>query len=95
MAGWQLAIIWFLAGVPVGIQRPVSRSLQQRLTPNHLLGRVNIASRTFTRGIIVGSLTSGTVAAAFGVRWSFVMAGVSELIAAIMMWRALTGNDAA
>lgn len=94
VTGWQLALVWFFAGVPAGIQRPVARSLQQRLTANHLLGRVNIASRTFTRGIIiVGSLTSGTVAAVFGVRWSFVMAGVSELIAAIMMWRALTGHD--
>lgn len=95
VTGWQLALVWFFAGVPAGIQRPVARSLQQRLTPNHLLGRVNISSRTFTRGIIiVGSLTSGTVAAVFGVRWSFVMAGVSELIAAVMMWRALTGSDA-
>lgn len=94
VTGWQLALIWFFAGVPAGIQRPVSRSLQQRLTPNHLLGRVNISARTFTRGIIiVGSLAGGLVAAVFGVRWSFVMAGVCELVAAFMMWRALTDRD--
>ena len=93
-AGWQLAIIWFLGGIPTGVQRPVARSLQQRLTPNHLLGRVNISARVFTRGvIIIGALSSGAVASAFGVRWAFVMGGTVELVAALMMWRALTAVD--
>ena len=93
-AGWQLAIIWFLGGIPTGVQRPVARSLQQRLTPNHLLGRVNISARVFTRGvIIIGALSSGAVASAFGVRWAFVMGGVVELVAALMMWRALLAVD--
>jgi len=93
-AGWQLAIIWFLGGIPAGVQRPVARSLQQRLTPNHLLGRVNISARVFTRGvIIIGALSSGAVASAFGVRWAFVMGGTVEVIAALMMWRALTAVD--
>ncbi len=93
-AGWQLAIIWFLGGIPTGVQRPVARSLQQRLTPNHLLGRVNISARVFTRGvIIIGALSSGAVASAVGVRWAFVMGGVVELVAALMMWRVLTAVD--
>jgi len=93
-AGWQLPIIWFLGGIPTGVQRPVARSLQQRLTPNHLLGRVNISARVFTRGvIIIGALSSGAVASAVGVRWAFVMGGVVELVAALMMWRVLKAVD--
>lgn len=92
--GWQLVVVWFVAGIPTGVQRPVARSLQQRLTPNELLGRVNIAARVFTRGvIIIGALSSGALATAVGVRWAFVMGGVIELVAALMMWRALNTVD--
>lgn len=91
---WQLAIIWFVTGIPTGVQRPVARSIQQRLTPNHLLGRVNISARVFTRGvIIVGALSSGLVAGAVGVRWAFVMGAGAQLVAACMMWRALADVD--
>jgi MFS family permease len=94
-SGWQLAIIWFLGGVPAGVQRPVARGIQQRLTPNHLLGRVNISARTLTRGvIIVGALSSGAVASALGVRWAFVAGGMIELVAALMIWRAINTVDA-
>lgn len=94
-SGWQQAVIWFAAGIPAGAQRPVSRTLQQRLTPNHLLGRVNISARVFTRGIIiVGALTSGLVASAVGIRWAFVLGGVIELLAAVLVLRALRGIDA-
>ncbi len=90
-AGWQLAIIWFVGGIPAGVQRPVSRGLQQRLVPNHLLGRVNISARALTRGVIIlGALCSGAVASASSVRWAFVMGGLIELVAAALMWRALT-----
>ena len=93
-ASWQLAVIWFLAGVPTGVQRPVARGIQQRLTPNHLLGRVNISARTLTRGVIIaGALSSGAVASALGVRWAFVAGGGIELVAALMIWRALNHVD--
>ncbi|MFK7917533.1 MAG: MFS transporter [Ilumatobacter sp.] len=93
-AGWQLAVIWFLAGFPTGVQRPVARSLQQRLTPNDLLGRVNISARALTRGvIIIGALSSGAIASALGVRWAFAMGGAVELTAALAMWRALNAVD--
>ncbi len=86
-----LGIAWFLNGIPIGAARPISRTLQQRLTPNHLLGRVNVTSRIFTRGIIVvGSLTAGAVASIGGVRMSFVLAGLILVLAAVMMWRSLS-----
>ena len=64
--------------------------MQQRLTPNELLGRVNISARVFTRGVImVGALTWGAIAAAVGVTWSFVLGGMIEAIAALFMWHVL------
>lgn len=85
-----LAALWFVNGVPAGAQRPIARSLQQRLTPNELLGRVNVTARIFTRGVIVvGALGAGAVAAASGVRSAFVLAGLVQLVAAAMVWRAL------
>jgi len=85
-----LAALWFLNGLPAGVQRPISRSLQQRLTPNELLGRINVTSRIFTRGVIViGALVAGTVAASNGVRIAFVAAGLAQLVAAAMVWIAV------
>ena len=91
-----LAAIWFFAGLPAGVRIPVARSLQQRLTPNRLLGRVNVSARMFTRGIIViGALASGAVATSTGLRWTFVVGGAIEIIAALLMSRALrTGRSA-
>lgn len=85
-----LGAAWFLNGLPAGAQRPIARGLQQRLTPNHLLGRVNVTARIFTRGsIIVGALAAGALATATSVRWSLVAGGVLELLAAALAWRAL------
>lgn len=87
-----LAAVWFVASVPAGVRIPVARSLQQRLTPNHLLGRVNVTSRVFTRGIIVlGALGSGALATAVGLRTTFVVAGAIEVVSAALIARALTG----
>jgi MFS family permease len=91
-----LAAIWFLGGVPAGARIPIARSLQQRLTPNRLLGRVNVSARMFTRGIIVvGALASGALATSIGLRWTFVVGGAIEIVAACLMWRALRDADAA
>lgn len=86
----MVAALWFLNGIPAGVQRPVSRSLQQRLTPNHLLGRINVTSRIFTRGIIViGALAAGTLATVTSIRWAFTAGGITQLAAATTTWAAL------
>ncbi len=91
-----LAAIWFLGGLPAGARIPIARSLQQRLTPNRLLGRVNVSARMFTRGIIVvGALASGSLATSIGLRWTFVVGGAIEMIAACLMSRALRDSGAA
>ncbi len=85
-----VAALWFLNGIPAGLQRPAARSMQQRLTPNHLLGRVNATSRIFTRGIIVfGALAAGALATASNVRWSFAVGGAIEVVGAAVMWSVL------
>jgi MFS family permease len=85
-----LAGVWFLNGIPAGAQRPIAQSLQQRLTPNDLLGRVNVTARIVTRGIIViGALFAGALATRSGVRSSFAVGGLAQLAAAAMMWSAL------
>ncbi len=89
-----VAVLWFLNGVPAGLQRPVARSLQQRLTPNHLLGRVNVTVRIFTRGVIVfGALAAGALAAATNVRWSFAAGGAIQVVGAAVMWAVLARLD--
>ena len=85
-----LAVIWFLAGLPAGVRIPVARSLQQRLTPNRLLGRVNVSARMLTRGIIVaGALASGTLATFIGLRNTFLVGGAFQILSAVLMRRAL------
>jgi MFS family permease len=85
-----LAVIWFVGGVPAGARIPVARSLQQRLTPNRLLGRVNVSARMCTRGIIVaGALASGALAASIGLRGTFVVGGATEIVSAVLISRAL------
>jgi MFS family permease len=91
-----VSVLWFVNGVPAGLQRPVARSMQQRLTPNPLLGRVNVTTRIFTRGIIVfGALGAGALATATSTRWSFAVGGVVELAAAAVMWTVLARLDEA
>jgi MFS family permease len=85
-----LAVVWFLGGIPAGARIPVARSLQQRLTPNRLLGRVNVSARMFTRGIIVvGALASGALATAISLRPTFAVGGAVEMVAALLLARAL------
>ena len=89
----QLLVLWFLGGLPTGAQRPVARAMQQRLTPNHLLGRVNVTARIFTRGVIIaGALAFGALATAVGVRWSFIGGGITECVAGVAVWFALRGD---
>ncbi len=85
-----VAGLWLLNGIPAGAQRPAARSMQQRLTPNRLLGRVNVTTRIFTRGVIVfGALAAGALATATSVRWSFAVGGAIEVAAAVAMWAVL------
>lgn len=85
-----LALVWFVVGIPAGARIPVARSLQQRLTPDRLLGRVNVSARMFTRGIIVvGAVGSGVLADAIGVRSTFVVGGLVQVVGGLLLVVAL------
>ncbi|MCP3909388.1 MAG: MFS transporter [Actinomycetia bacterium] len=89
-----LLVAWFFVGTPAGLVMPVGRALQQRLTPNHLLGRVSTASRFLTRGsMVVGSLISGLVAALTSVRWGIGFGAGVELVAGGLLAVVLRGHD--
>ena len=88
-----LGVIWFVGGIPAGARIPVARSMQQRLTPNRLLGRVNVSARMFTRGIIVaGALASGGLATVVGVRTTFIVGEAIEIVSAPLFARALRSD---
>lgn len=87
---WVLLVIFGLFGAPVGLQRPVAQAIQQRLTPNEMLGRINVTSRMFTRGvIIVGAPVAGVIAQLTSVRVAFGVAATVVGVAAGLTWRVL------
>lgn len=89
-----LMIISFVAGVPAGMWMPISRALQQRLTLNRLLGRVNVTGRILTRGSMVGgSLFCGAIAAFASVRAAIGVGAAIQAIAVGLVWWALRGHD--
>jgi MFS family permease len=74
-----------VTGVGTGVWSVVTVSLRQTITPNRLLGRVNMAYRAVAQGVIpLGAAISGIVAARLTVRAPFVMAAaIFVLVAAI------------
>ncbi len=86
--------LWFLIAVPAGIVMPISRAIQQRLTPNELLGRVNTITRSLTRGsMVVGAVLAGVIASLASVRVAMAVGGVIEGVAALMLARALRHRE--
>ncbi len=88
-ATWQLIVVWIVNGAAGGVSLAIGRGFIQRYTPNELLGRTAIASRTITRSsFVVGALLAGTIVDATSVRWAFVAAGTVQLIGAGLYARA-------
>ena len=53
----------------------ITVSLRQRITPDHLLGRMNATYRLFAWGVMpIGALLGGLVAEVLGLRAVFVLA---------------------
>ncbi len=69
-----------IAGVMMMWWNVVTVSLRQRITPDHLLGRVNASYRLFAWGAMpIGALLGGLIAEAFGIVSVFVVAGLANL----------------
>ena len=55
-------------------------SLRQRITPDHLLGRLNATYRFFAWGVMpIGALVGGLIAEVLGLEAVFLIAGVVSL----------------
>jgi MFS family permease len=69
-----------IAGAMMMWWNVVTVSLRQRITPDHLLGRVNASYRLFAWGAMpIGALLGGLIAEAFGIVSVFVVAGLANL----------------
>lgn len=88
---WVVAAPAFaLVGVAVALASVVAISLRQRLTPNHLMGRVGGAWRGIVWGAApVGALMAGSVATIGGLRLPLVLAGVLQCVVALVFARPL------
>jgi MFS family permease len=71
-------------GTGDALWRVLATSLRQRVTPNHLLGRVNSVHRMFGMGAIpIGAALGGIESDLFGVRAPFVIAATGFALAAV------------
>lgn len=90
---WLLALAIAIGGIgspPWGV---VTRTLQQRITPDHLLGRVSSAYRMLAHGAnAVGTLVGGLVAQVWGLEIVFLGAGLLTLAMFAPFQRAITAR---
>ncbi len=77
---WVIAAAMMAQGMVFVMWNVVTVSLRQRMTPDHLLGRVNATYRLFAWGSMpVGAILGGFVAEVLGLRAVFILAAVSTL----------------
>jgi Na+/melibiose symporter-like transporter len=89
--GWQVAApAYFVSGMVVAILSVGAISLRQRLTPSDLMGRVGSAWRGVVWGTApVGALLAGILAALGGLRLPILLAGVLQILVAVVFARPL------
>lgn len=91
--GWglALALLGFAAGELGQIVYSITNvSLRQRVTPDHILGRVNATMRFLIMAFFpAGALLGGVLGELIGTRWTLVAAGAVALIAPVVLVRAL------
>ena len=89
IAGGLMALFGFL----ITAWNVVSVSLRQELTPDETRGRVAGAARLLAWGSQpLGALLGGAVAAAFGLRAPFLVAGLAFVLMLALTWR-ITSNQ--
>ena len=75
-----VAVSFFLGSVLGTMWNVITVSLRQRITPDHLLGRVNAGYRLFAWGTMpIGALLGGAVAEAFGLQAVFILGAAMTL----------------
>jgi len=88
---WVLAGPAFaLTGVAVVVISVIGLSLRQRITPDHLMGRVGGAWRGIVWGAApLGALVAGGVASLWGLKVPLVLAGSLQILVAFVLARPL------
>ena len=75
---WVVTAGLGLGGAAIMVWNVIVVSLRQRLTPDHLLGRVNSAFRLLAWGTMpLGALTGGVLASLLGLRPMYLLLGVA------------------
>ena len=76
--------MWFLLGLGDAFWRVLTVTLRQRITPNHLMGRVNSVHRLFGMGAIpIGAALGGFLAKVIDIRAPFALAAVAFIVFAL------------
>lgn len=90
---WLTAIAIAIGGIGAPLWGTVTRTLQQRITPADLLGRVSAAYRTVAFGAnAIGTVVGGVTAELFGLDAVFLGAGVLTLAMLVPFQRSVTSE---
>ena len=86
----QAAPAYALVGLAIALIGVATTSLRQRLTPDHLMGRVGSAWRGIVWGAVpVGALAAGGLATLWGLRLPLIVAGILQCAVAVVFARPL------
>lgn len=82
---------FFLGGMAIATWNVITVSLRQRVTPDHLLGRVNSGYRLVAWGTMpLGAATGGVIAQVFGLTTAFTVAALLTLSLVVVILVRLT-----
>lgn len=85
---YVVGVVMAAFGIHAALWTIVGSSLRQRLTPEHMLGRVSSATMFIsTGGNCVGALLGGALAGAFGITAPYWVGFVVAVIVAATTWR--------
>jgi predicted MFS family arabinose efflux permease len=85
---YVVGVVMAAFGIHAALWTIVGSSLRQRLTPEHMLGRVTSANLFISAGgEVVGALLGGALAGAFGITAPYWVGFVVALIVAAATWR--------
>jgi MFS family permease len=85
---YVVGVVMAAFGIHAALWTIVGTSLRQRLTPEHMLGRVSSATLFISAGgEVVGALLGGAIAGAFGITAPYWVGFVVALIVVATTWR--------
>jgi MFS family permease len=86
-SGWVVGAGFVVTGFCTIVWNVITVSLRQRISPDHLLGRVNAGYRLLAWGSMpVGALVGGGLGELFGVRAVFLLAAAGQLLAVPLLF---------